>query len=133
MRSCEGAGAGARWGQSSAPRADGGLPGKRGDLGGSPSLAVLQPPACVAQQGGSCRSANTVLTPSQARKRPDQRRMNSKHIFLCFPKIPELPNVLFTDYFRSLCHKVSGLLLSNTGSPRFSITLRRSCLDLVCL
>lgn len=51
--SCKGAGVGAAWVQSPAPGADRALLEKRGDLGGSPSLAALQPAACVAQEGES--------------------------------------------------------------------------------
>lgn len=40
---------------------------------------------------GSSSSANTAFIPPQARRRLGQRRMNLKHIFLCFPKLPELP------------------------------------------
>lgn len=83
------------------------------------------------QEWGSSSSATPI--PSQASKRLGQRRMKLKHIFLCFPKLPELPNVLVTVCFRSLCQEVSGPLLSDTGSPLSSITCRRSSLDRVCL
>lgn len=48
-----GAGVGAAWVQSPAPGADRALWGKRGDLGGRPSLAALPPAACAAQEGQS--------------------------------------------------------------------------------
>lgn len=46
-------------------------------------------------------SANTTFKPSQARRRLGQRRLKSRHIFLCFPKLPKLPVCL------SLCVLVS--------------------------
>ena len=124
---------GSLWVQSPAPGADRVLPGKGGDLGGRPSLAAPQPAAGAAREGDSSRAADAASFPSRATQRRGQRRTKFKHIFMCFPKLPESPNVLFTVCFGCLCQKVSGPLLSNTG-PRLSCTTcRRSCLDRVCL
>lgn len=87
--------------------------------------------ACRAQEGQSSSSANATSIPFQSRRRCGRRRMKLKHGFLCFTKLSELPNVLFTVCIGFLLQKVSGPLLSNMFSS-FSYHLQNvlpgSCL-----
>lgn len=61
--------------QSPVPGADGSLPGKKGDFGGSPSLAAPQLAAGTVREVRSSSSAKGTSIPSQARRRLGQRRM----------------------------------------------------------